>query len=489
MIDDYCESNDRGLEALRLGSAAAVLLAIIAIAPVAHAQQQPADAQAPAPQSEQQGDQQAAPTPSQEALRPENQQKTALVQAERTLELDQARQLARKQNLGVRLAQTQVDSAKGQIRQAYSYVLPRISASGNYIINQSAIGAEFPSPIPGQPATQFIVQPKNNWNWQVGATLPLSGRAYPGIEIAYGQLDRAKAQLGSATDDVDFSAVQLYYQLLLGRELIKITQQQLQSSQTVMRATQRRYDAGVATKFDLNRAHIRVVAGQKQVERARLAFVKARQALANLLQTPANFDVREPAPLPPPQTLEQLKQTAKQQRYSVQVDQINQKIADLFINEVYFQYLPTLSVNFNYSDAADSDFNQQPPQWQLVFGAQWTLWDGGNREGLLDERQAQLIASKLRLQQTLDGIYTDLDQAWADYQSRKSQLDSSQLQVQLSEQGLQQAQIGYDNGVTSQLDLIDAQDRLTIARTTLAQDRLQLELAIRRLHYLAGLDR
>jgi CzcA family heavy metal efflux pump len=478
----------------RIGSASAVVLAVLAMAPLVQAQQGvPADEPASQPASEKQADEPASQPASEkqaaEGLRPrEEDQETSVIDAERTLALDEARQLARQQNLDVRLAQQQVVSAEAQIQSAYSRVLPQVSASGNYIINQDEIAGEFPAFIPGQDPIRIVTQPKTSWNWEVGATLPLNARAWPGVQIAYGQHDRAEAQLASAREQIDFAATRMYYNLLLSRQIVRISRQQLASRRTLLRATQFRVDNNVATKFDLNRARVRVIEAEKDVEQARLSFIKARQSMANLLQIEADFDISEPAPVGEPQPLAELKQVAEKQRYSIEVEQINQTIASLAVEEVYYQYLPTLSTTFKYADSADTDLSEQDPQWQIIFGANWMLWDGGQRSALLDERQAQLISTKLQKERALDDIHTELDTTWADYRSAQVQVEASLEQVELAEAALEQAQIGYENAVATQLDLIDAQDQLTIAKINLARDRLQLELVVRTMRYLAGLE-
>ncbi len=483
-----------GMRLVKGVSAAGLVVLAISIAPIAGAQQPPADGEQVGPDAgeaaqaqQEEGDRQDQQETQQESgLRPAEDELGEEISAERVLPLEEVREMAREQNLDVQLTQQQVAVAESQIRNAYSRVLPQVSASGNYIINQDEVGGEFPSPVPGEEPLSFVTQPKNTWSWEVGVTLPLSARAYPGIKIAYGRHEQAEARLEAAREQVDFSAVQLYYNLLLGRQFVAISRRQLASAKTLLRAAERRIEAGQATEFDRDRARGRVVEAEKDLEQARLSYVKARQSLANLLQIDADFEVTEPAEPAEPASLAQLKSTAQRERYSVEVERINQQLADLAVDEIYYRYLPTLSTTFKYSDSKDTALSEQDPQWQLIFGANWTLWDGGQREALLDERRAQLIAAELQQRQTLDNIDTELEQAWADYQSAQSQLRSSRLQVELAQKTLRRAQLGYENDVTTQLDLIDAQDRLTMAEINFAQDRLQVELSVRRLQYLAG---
>ncbi|MFW5967781.1 MAG: efflux RND transporter permease subunit, partial [Persicimonas sp.] len=426
-------------------------------------------------------------------LRPTDElERDEMIEGDRTLALDEARRLAREQNLQVRQAEQQVEVARAQIRSAYAMILPRVTAGGNYTINQEEVTAEFDVgdlPIPeDQEPDPFVTQPKTQWSWEVGATIPLTARAYPGLKLAYGQREQAEAESRAASEQVDFSTVQLYYNLLLARQMVDISRQQLASAETMLRATERRIDAGQATEFERNRARTRVVEAERDVEQARQSYVKTRQSLAQMLQTEADFTVERPDEPTSPASLGELKDVADEERYIVEADRINEEIATLSRQEVFYRYLPTLSTTFQYFDRADTDLNEQGPQWQIIFGADWTLWDGGEREALLDERRAQLISAELQTRQTLSELDTDLEHAWADYRSAQETVKSSREQLELAKQSLHQAERGYENGVTTQLDLIDAQDGLTTARMQFAGDQLELEMAIRELRYLAGVD-
>ncbi|MGM0555856.1 MAG: efflux RND transporter permease subunit [Myxococcota bacterium] len=410
------------------------------------------------------------------------------IDADRQLTLSEVRETAVERNFDVKLAETQVDVAEAKVRGAYSYVLPSVNAAGNYIINEDEVAFSIDPGIQGVDIPETVVQPKYNWNWEVSARLSLSGQALPGINIAYNNEDRVRRQLDLTKDQIDFAAVQLYYNMLVVRQVIEINQQQLASSRTMLDATERRVNAGVATKFELTRAEMRVVQAEKSVEQSRQQFIQLRHSMAQLLQTDPNFDVVAPSEVEVDMDTAQLKDEAGANRIEMEIQEINEDISQLSVTEVWTRYLPTLSSTFSYSDAKDTGLNPAPPQWALVFGANWTLWDGGMREAELREKRAQLVAARLQEKRQLDEIRTNIEKAHSEYSSAKTQVESSQTQVELAEQGLEQAQLGYENGVTSQLQLIDAEDQLRIAKINLARDRLQMQLNARRLLHLAGLN-
>jgi multidrug efflux pump subunit AcrB/outer membrane protein TolC len=410
------------------------------------------------------------------------------IDAERELTLEEVRQTAVERNYDVRLAETQIDVAKSKVRGAYSYVLPSITASGNYIINEDEVSFSFDPGVPGVEVPESVVQPKTTWQWEVAASLPLSGQALPGIRIAYSNEERIQRQLDLTRDEIEFAAVQLYYNLLTTRRVVAINQQQLVSRRTTLDATQRRFEAGVVTKFQVTRAKTRVIQAEQELERSRQAFIQLRIQLAGLMNTRANFDVTEPPEIDVDMDPEMLREKAGANRIEMDIRQINERISKLSVDEVWTRYLPTLTSTFKYSDTKDTDLNPAPPQWQVIFGANWVLWDGGQREAVLQEKRAQLVAAKLQKESLLDSINTEISRAYSEYVSAQSQVEAGRTRVELAEQGVEQTRLGYENGVATQLELLDAEDQLRLAKINLARDRLQLQLTARRLLHIAGVD-
>ena len=64
-----------------------------------------------------------------------------------------------------------------------------------------------------------------------------------------------------------------------------------------------------------------------------------------------------------PTALEILKERAVQQREDIGVARRNIDLAQLYVDEIYFRYLPSLNATFTYSGARESAFAPSEPQW------------------------------------------------------------------------------------------------------------------------------
>ena len=411
------------------------------------------------------------------------------IEVSRTLTLDEARQLVREQSFDVQLAQNQVDSANTVIRQAYSALFPRFTASGNYTVNEEEVVLDFGDSLPpGIEVPPSVVQPKTDYRWNVAASMRVNFRSWPLIRQAYAQRDLAQAQVEMTREALDQAAVSTYFNLVMVRRMIDISVQQARSAQTVLGFTEAQVAAGTATEFELTRAQLRAVQTQKEVDRARQQYIQVRKAFAELLQTDDDFDVEVPE-RPEEVQGDDLVERAEENRAAFEVNRLAMEVADLGIEDIYYQYLPSLSATFSYGGGKSTALAPGDPRWVLTLGAEWTLWDGGLREAQLKQAQAQRVAAELRQEQTRHQIASEIDQARADVEAARIQLDSGVTELELAQRGVEQAETAFRYGVATQLDVINAQDQLRLAQLARVQDELQLEMAVYNLQTLVeGLD-
>ncbi len=406
------------------------------------------------------------------------------IPADREISLEEAREMVRKQNLDIEAAKAQILKADGLIRQAYSTLIPTFKAGANFIVNQEEITADISGGQPGAPP--IVIQPKTNYDWTLSASLRFSFRSLAALRIAYLNKDIADVSVQETMRQLDLAVVQLYYSLLTTRKILEVAAEQLRSAKTLLEATEARRDAGTTTEFEVTRAQLRVVSSEKQITSARIGFIQTREGLANLLQTPSNFDVVFPKANTDSIDLSKLKADAISQRPDVKLADMQFEIADLYVSDVYYQYLPTFFGTFQIAGTKDTAFNPGDPRWTLILGGEWVIWDGGYREGELDRIEADRIAAEVGQRSVRSDLNAEMEQAWADYLGLVNQVESSETQVELAETAAKQANLAYQYGATTQLDVINAENSLTIARIALVQDKLAVELAIQTLYNLAG---
>jgi multidrug efflux pump len=404
------------------------------------------------------------------------------IEASRTLTLAESRVLVRQNSLDVAGLRTQITIADAMVKQAWSTVFPTLSANANYIVNQEEIVADFGAPA-GSPA--IVIQPKTTWNWALSASLRANFRALSLLPQARLQQELAKNNIEVVAQQLDLAVLQTYYTLLTTRRVMEVGKERLVSAETLLKATLARQEAGTVTEFEVTRARLQEVQARKDIEAARLSFLNIRGTLAHMLQTPPDFDVTDTGVVTDNVDLATIQEAASINRPDVAQAKLQQTLADEQVREIYFQYLPILSATFQLADQKGTALSPSEVRWTLSFGASWTIWDGGLREAKLDIQEANLLASQIQSRKTSTQITADIDTAWNQYLSSLTQLESGKTQVELAETATQQANAAYRYGATTQLDVINAENQLAIARIAVLQDRLAVELAAERLKSLA----
>jgi outer membrane protein TolC len=412
------------------------------------------------------------------------------IDSARTLDLKQARELVRENSFDVRIAMTNIQVADATIAKAYTTLFPTFVARFQSNLYDSAIEADFASGFEdfGVESEPIIIRPQFDYNFTLNASMRLNAQAWPLLQQAYMNKELSQQQIAVIRDELEFAVVQTYYNTLLTRRVLDIAAERVASDRRQLRATEKRRAAGVAKPYELTRAKLRVTQSEQEFTRAMLSFEQLRSALAFLLQTEPDFDVVDVADLSLERDLPQLKKEALSQRPSVRIQSKVVELNEKGFQEIYWKYLPTMEVSAMALRPKGSAFS--PGRWQYSLGltAQWVLWDGGLREAELDERHAKVVAAKLEREKTKAQVHNELEQAWTEYLSTRTQLASSRTQVELAQDGLDEAERAYRLGAAQQLDVIFAQDQLRVTQLAVTQDELRVQLAIRKLLYLAGLD-
>lgn len=410
------------------------------------------------------------------------------IDASRQLDLATARELVKENSYDVKLALSNIELADLTISKAYTTLFPTIVARATGKLNQREITANF-GDIPGQEnADPIVIQPQVDYNFVFSASMRLNAMAWPAIQQAYMNKELSEIQVELIRDELEFSVVQTYYNMLLTQRMVEMAAERLANERLSLRALEKRAEFGVARKYEVTRAKLRVAQAEQDLERSKQGFEQLRQVMAFLLQTEPNFKLAKVDTVTFDHEIGKLKQIARDKRPSVRLQDTAIRLADKAREMQYWGYLPTLELTGTAFRPKDTAFN--PGIWQLSLGvtAQWVLWDGGMREISIDESEAQLVQAQLQQRKTVAELDNQLDQAWSEYRSSLIQLDSTSTQVQLAADALAEVSAAFKAGTISQLDVIFAEDQLRVAELAHAQDELRVQLAIRKLLYLAGLD-
>ena len=401
----------------------------------------------------------------------------------------------------IAIARSDVDRAQSQVISARSGYLPVVNGSAAY---QRTLKSEFDDISFGPPMmtdsdVELPFGQRNNWRVGVNVNQPLfdgfrtqhaMGQAYAGVRVSQLGVTAARAR-------VVLDAALAYYDALLADRQVEIAKVTLQQAEATLAETQLKFKQGTAPEFDVVRAQVsrdnsNNILVRFTVERD-VAFVQLRRQIGLPLDRPITLtskledeDVeaviataRTAAGLPPSTT-------------RVAIAQAKESIVarEEGVSLAKSQYLPTIGLG---SDLGFVSYQNHPfttdwkTNWTVGLNISIPLFDGFRRRATVLGSQADLASARSQLQATSEISQVETAQAAAAVEASIKTLEISARTVDQAQRAYQIADLRFQQGASTHLELIDSRVQLEQAQLNKARAAHDLKIARLRQELLPGL--
>jgi outer membrane protein TolC len=388
------------------------------------------------------------------------------------LSLKQAIQmaLAPDGNARVRLAQEAVRQAHSRSSQARAALLPNLDASvseQNQTRNLAAFGIKIDLPIPGfrfpelaGPFSVFDARANVSQTIFDFGAIRRYQASKTGIQAAGEESDAARDQVARLVALQYLGAVRAQARVASAEADVKLAESLLQ-----LAANQK--GAGTGTGIEVTRARVQLAQARQQ---HLLAGNDLRQAQLELLRTigiPLETPVRLAGSLDlgpvSDITPEKATQIALETRSDWKAQQKREEAARLTSSGVKMERLPSVVGFADYGSIGTGITNAIPTR-TYGLSLRVPIFDGGRRDARRSESRSQHEQERLRTADLRRQIELDVRLALDDLQSSQEQVEVAAEGLAQINAELEQAQRRYQAGVTSSLEVTDAQTRLARAR-------------------------
>lgn len=389
------------------------------------------------------------------------------------LTVDEAVTTALRQNPQILVAQDNVDVARAQNRQARSRRYPQANVQDAYVyvegIESPLGGLGFLSGILGGGA-----EPSNTFRRD---TLNISHTLYSGGQIAAAVraseflLESQEWRWQSSLNDLEYQTRQAYYDALLARAMIRVAQDSVVTFRRHLADTQQMFDVGLVSQFEVLRARTELNARQSNWVSAknglRLALVNLRRIMAIAQDQPlvltSSLDIT-----PVEESVPDLISKAEEARPELNALDKAILAAGQDVRAAKGKYLPSAAASAEYQNV-DKGGMTQPDGWTLTLGGQWEVFTGGRRRAEVGQARAQkksLADQRDDLQRVIE---LDVRQAYIQMQDALAKIMKERSTVEFAREGLRLAELRFEEGVGTQVDILDAELALTTAESSLIQ--------------------
>lgn len=409
------------------------------------------------------------------------------------LSLDDAVALAQQRNETLLMALEDQRRAGAAVKEAYSGVLPNVELGATYQVNFTKPAFFAPEEFGGQ-KVEIGSDYEATGHVRLDQVLYAFGRVGNAVEFAKIYKQIAALGVGNARSEVVFAAKEAYYRVLLVKEVVGIRRQSLEQARSHHADVEEKFSQGTASRFELLRAQVEAKNREPELIGSENDLSLAVQDLKRLLGMEGDpdpvltdtlayvpFSIREEEAIAEafsnrPEIVS-LELNVEGRKKILSIEKAGRLPSLDFYSQVLFQG--------QADDELLGPFEAKRRAVSTFAGITLTmpLFDGFRTKARIQQAQAELHRAEHELELARKGVRLEVLRAVKDMESLKRSYEAQLATVSLAEETYAIAQTRFRNGLSTQLELTDAETALEAARANYANTLYRYDLA------LADLDR
>ncbi len=409
-----------------------------------------------------------------------------------TLTLQDALAKARQVNPEYRSALTDYGLAKQDKVQSRAALLPNVDFTTSFLYTQGHGIPGVGRYIANNGVHEYIAQ------GGVHQALSLENIAEFRRTQAAEAVARAKAEI--ATRGLLVTVVQTYYGFVASQRKYATVQKAAAESQHFFEITQKLEAGGEVAHSDVIKAQIQNNEQQRELQQTHFEMDRSRLDLAVLVfkDFNQNFAIVDDMQLPEPvPSFDEVKAAAGRKNPQLQAALASLQEARQEVAVAWNGFLPALSLDYFYGiDANQFSVNGpvDPLTGQRVrnlgYAATATLqipiWNWGANISKVKQANLRRTQANVELSATQRELLANLQSFYEEAQTASVQLESLRQSAQLAEESLRLINLRYQAGESTVLEVVDAQNTLTLARSAFDDGQVRFKLSLANLQTLTG---
>ncbi len=405
------------------------------------------------------------------------------------LTLQAAIQTAMARNEQALAADAKVAAAEAPVMRARAYFLPNITASGSYtrrpyevvrIVGNSQLVAQSFNALSGVAQLNMILFDAHSLPTLNQARAEQQSTAYSSAEI--------KRQLA-------FQVSNAFLATLGSDQVLQAAKHRFDYAQQALAAAKARYAAGLVSSNDVTRAELEYASSELAITQTTNQVETSYLDLGYILDEPQPVgrklvvpDFLIQAAAMEPVAAERLITEAQNRRLDLNSLRLHAEAQHAIILEPSLKWLPSLNLSAQYRYTNEAGLTGLNTNWNAGLSLSWSLFDGLNRNADYAERKSLAYQADLNVQASLRGIELDVRDALVSLKNQRAALRQAQVAYDMAKQNAQEVAELYRQGLSSVLQVADANRQLYDAEVSLVRQRYSLGIAYLDFEAALGLD-
>ncbi len=437
------------------------------------------------------------------------------------LSLEESIDLALKNNLQLQANEQNISIADQTYSEVRSSLLPQISFNGGYQISRTDLPSSYlpdklditsmlsnsaddddkllagilENSVNAMIPTQISEESNYVGSIKLDQVVYLGGKLLNGIKVAgiYRQFERNRYEL--AKKDLIFATTDLYYKVLLLKEVVDINKEALSLAQKHFARVSELNKQGIVSEFDLIRAELEVLKLEPELKSAENNYALIVDSFRKQLGLDAveielidKLSLSEKVDF----TLEESIVKAKQNRLEIKLLEASRDMYEIQWKAEKGNFLPNVALSAEYSAFSQkNEFTVKPADfgtsYQVMLGFQLPIFKGFGNVAKRVKTKAEFRKADLEYRDLHDKIELDVRNAFQHLSYTRKQYETGQKRVELANKGMIIANARYENQIGINLEVLDAQLEQKIAQLSYLQAVYEITIAQKRLEKAMGM--
>ena len=411
------------------------------------------------------------------------------------LTVDQAIQLAIAGNPAYQVSQQEVKQYRYRLMQNFGF-LPEVTLSGSKILDEKLMTIEIPPFFPGGEPTTATLRFTRNYAFSFQVVQPVftGGKIFFNYKNAELDLRLAREKEKNSRADTILNVRKAFYNIQILQELLNAHKEAYALAEGNYKNVKNSFDLGMASQYDLLRAELAFSAVKPDVLRVENLLETSTLGLKLLLGLPANQEVRLQGELGYRQVqleLANLLQSSLKSRSELlQLQMQRQKVANL-LKIAWAQYVPNFSLvaSYNYqSDYFNFSKNNWDNYYNISLGVSFPIFTGLKRSAQIGEMNVMKKIMDLNVRQLGDATRLEVESGYRSIRQEYENIQMGLKNVESAKEGVRIAELSYQEGMITILELNSSYNELTRAKVNYLQALYNYNIAIAELEKITGIN-
>ena len=295
------------------------------------------------------------------------------------------------------------------------------------------------------------------------------GRLENSREAARYGLNAADMNLEDVRQIVRYRTAEAYYQVLARLAYVKVQQEAVHLLEEHLRNVEIQYEVGVVAKSDMLATNVQLANVQKALNSAQGDYLTAVAQLNNLIGLAVDTEV-EPKDSTDFSTYHLTEADCLEYAITHRPDGIAArylvKRATAAKNAAKAGYRPTVAAVVQGSFGGEGNFTAEHvrERWSVGVEMQWNIFDNGITSSQVEQAKAAERKAESQARQQLEMIELEVHNAYIALLTAEKNIETTSAAVSKAEEEFAIAQIRYIEGVDTNLNVMNAQEKVVETR-------------------------